>query len=1053
MLIDRPSVREGSRIVNAVVASGTVDPATADVGELFYRTDLGQLRTFGGLGWQEVVVGTGSGSISGHIADTALHLTANQNTFLDAINLPTITGAHVNSIPTLTSTVSGLSSTVGTHVVDTALHLSAGQNALLDALSPTLTATQLNFVEGVTSSIQTQINTATGNLSSHAADGTLHLNANENAFLNALDFVAETATVKAGSVNGLTTHLASTILHLSPNQNTFLDGLNLPTLQATEVNYLIGTTSSIQTQLNGKVDLSGDTMSGNLVMAGFRVTGLPASPSDPSDAVSQAYVDGLAQGLSWQMSVLVATTGPIALTGSQTIDGVALSTSNLRVLVKNQVDPALNGIYLTNASGPWSRSPGADSAAELDGAAVFVQQGVVNADTAWVQTGTITNLGVDALSFSQFAAAGGAIGGNGIQITGSNISVRAGNGLTFGAPTANDLTLNVTSSFTLGTQLDLSNVGTAGTFGSTTAVPTFTTDTKGRITGASNAINISSSATPSTVVSRDGAGNFSATSITAALVGNASTATALQNARTIALSGGVTGTATSFNGSANISIPVTAVDSAVLTGTIPTARLSGSYNITNTGASASLSISNQTDANADRGVGLFTFSNTSGSINFPAVAGQTIETRRASGGAADVGTLQVWSGADASENLYYRKVVGFSAGDVWSPWRILLSEANYNSFAPSLTGAGASGTWGISISGNAATATTSTNTTGNAATATALQTARTINGTSFNGTANITVLASTPNTITFNSSGTGAGSGSAFNGASPVTISYNTIGAPSATGNGASGTWNISVTGNAATATATTGNAATATTLQTARNISLSGVTSTAQSFNGSTDIIIPVTAVPATLLTGTIADARIAGSYTGFVNLTMTGTLTVGNDIVFTGSSSVLRNSAETGYSAMSGGVGVSTGANIICYGNAATPASTGRLRVANSNVLEWVTGAVTVTGSITASGDITAFSDKRLKKDIEPVWNALDKVKSLNGVTFKRIDTNEYGVGLIAQDVAAVVPEAVKHHDDGMMSVAYGNMVGVLVEAIKEMSTQIDALRAELAVAKGAK
>ena len=70
------------------------------------------------------------------------------------------------------------------------------------------------------------------------------------------------------------------------------------------------------------------------------------------------------------------------------------------------------------------------------------------------------------------------------------------------------------------------------------------------------------------------------------------------------------------------------------------------------------------------------------------------------------------------------------------------------------------------------------------------------------------------------------------------------------------------------------GNATTATTLQTARTIGMSGVTATATSFNGSANITIPVTAVPATLLTGTIADARISGSYTGLTNLTGTGTV-----------------------------------------------------------------------------------------------------------------------------------------------------------------------------------
>jgi hypothetical protein len=82
----------------------------------------------------------------------------------------------------------------------------------------------------------------------------------------------------------------------------------------------------------------------------------------------------------------------------------------------------------------------------------------------------------------------------------------------------------------------------------------------------------------STIVARDASGNFTTNTITATLTGTASNATVLQNARTIALQDGATGTATSFNGSANISIPVTALNASVLSaGTVPSARISGGY--------------------------------------------------------------------------------------------------------------------------------------------------------------------------------------------------------------------------------------------------------------------------------------------------------------------------------------------------------------------------------------------------------------------------------------------------------------------------------------------
>ena len=98
--------------------------------------------------------------------------------------------------------------------------------------------------------------------------------------------------------------------------------------------------------------------------------------------------------------------------------------------------------------------------------------------------------------------------------------------------------------------------------------------------------------------------------------------------------------------------------------------------------------------------------------------------------------------------------------------------------------------------------------------------------------------------------------------------------------------------------------------------------------------------------------------------------------------------------------------------------------------------TGNISCSGAITASGDITAFSDKRLKSDIETIDNALDKVMNMRGVSFTK--QAEKKIGVIAQEVEKVLPEVVS--DGEYKSVAYGNMVGVLIEAIKELKSQLD-------------
>ena len=95
--------------------------------------------------------------------------------------------------------------------------------------------------------------------------------------------------------------------------------------------------------------------------------------------------------------------------------------------------------------------------------------------------------------------------------------------------------------------------------------------------------------------------------------------------------------------------------------------------------------------------------------------------------------------------------------------------------------------------------------------------------------------------------------------------------------------------------------------------------------------------------------------------------------------------------------------------------------------------------TGTITAGGDITAFSDERLKSDIETIDNALDKVMNMRGVSYTK--QAEKGIGVIAQEIEKVLPEVVT--DGEYKSVAYGNIVGVLIEAIKEQQKQIDELK----------
>jgi hypothetical protein len=106
---------------------------------------------------------------------------------------------------------------------------------------------------------------------------------------------------------------------------------------------------------------------------------------------------------------------------------------------------------------------------------------------------------------------------------------------------------------------------------------------------------------------------------------------------------------------------------------------------------------------------------------------------------------------------------------------------------------------------------------------------------------------------------------------------------------------------------------------------------------------------------------------------------------------------------------------------------------------------------GNLTMLNNVTAYSDARLKTDIVKIENALDKVQQLNGYTYTRTDTGSKQTGVIAQEVMKVLPEVVMGSEDTHYSVAYGNMVGLLIEAIKEQQGQINELKLTIEQLKG--
>ena len=119
--------------------------------------------------------------------------------------------------------------------------------------------------------------------------------------------------------------------------------------------------------------------------------------------------------------------------------------------------------------------------------------------------------------------------------------------------------------------------------------------------------------------------------------------------------------------------------------------------------------------------------------------------------------------------------------------------------------------------------------------------------------------------------------------------------------------------------------------------------------------------------------------------------------------------------------------------FGGNLTPASVGLGNLSNNGN--------NLAGNFTATGNVTAFSDERLKENVQTIEGALDKVAQMRGVTYNyksELNDGQRGTGVIAQEMQQVMPEAVEEGE--YLSVAYGNLVGVLIEAVKELKAELD-------------
>lgn len=331
----------------------------------------------------------------------------------------------------------------------------------------TVDNTELGYLNGVTSAVQTQIDSKQATITGGATTITSSdLTASRALTSNASGKVAVSSvtSTELGYVSGVTSAIQTQLDAKQPTitgSATTIDTESLTASRAvisnssqkiavstttdTELGYLSGVTSAVQTQLDAKLvkasnlsDLTSTSTArtnlglgtiatqnaNNVALTGGTITGL-GDPSATSDAATKNYVDALVAGLRTRAVARVASTTNVnistGLENGDTLDGITLATGN-RVLLKDQSTASQNGLYTVVASGAASRDTEYDTISELAGQLILVSEGSTHADDLFLcTTDTSATLGSSSISYTQvFPSSGGTVTSVGLADAGAS---------------------------------------------------------------------------------------------------------------------------------------------------------------------------------------------------------------------------------------------------------------------------------------------------------------------------------------------------------------------------------------------------------------------------------------------------------------------------------------------------------------------------------------------------------------------------------------------------------------------------------------------------------
>lgn len=451
-----------NELQNSVLQVLAANPGSPSVGQFYFNSSSNKIRSYNGSTWDEYGTSTASGTVTSINVASANGFagTSDGNTTSPTLTISTTitgvlkgNGTAISAATGGTDFVVGGTTTVGKIITQAAT--AAGASLLLTPQTGTPSAPAsgdlwnnagiIKFYNGsatkdiaftdsnitgsagsVAQALSISAELISGGASSYNGSVAKSIAIQATSVTNAMlagsiaasklvgTDIATVGTITAGTWNAT---VIGSAYGGAGTVNGILKANGSGTVSAATAGTDYVTESSTNTFTNKTFDANGTGNSiSNLETADFAanvidVDGTLAANSDTRIASQKAvktYVDTTVTSIKWKQSVRAATTtaGTLATSfeNGDVIDGVTLATGD-RILIKDQSAGAENGIYTVNASGAPTRATDADTAAEIKGAVVTVQEGTSNGDTAWqLITDTIT-LGTTALVFTNFITA------------------------------------------------------------------------------------------------------------------------------------------------------------------------------------------------------------------------------------------------------------------------------------------------------------------------------------------------------------------------------------------------------------------------------------------------------------------------------------------------------------------------------------------------------------------------------------------------------------------------------------------------------------------------